>query len=397
VLARFFDASGIALSFFITISLWYPLIHKDADAPRTFMDHFPLMFILSICWFASSYWINLYKKDLLSYGRAVVNAITTLFLSATLTYFIGIFAYSRGVLLLSALLLLIYVCGWRITIHLLYRYRKVNLDHRSPLFTRRAAIVGDDIESQRIANVLKNSIESDFNLIGYLGRSIGNSKLICLGHNEDVSRIIKHHNINELIIPENYLSIKELISIIRNISGQNTTFKIVPSGSHLLIGKGVVENLSGITLVNLELPIFDKIHLIAKRFFDICFSFLLILLFLPLIIVISYSSGIKKKSIWCEDGKKIVLMQLKTSVNWIRELPYLFSILQGKLSFVGCEIVDINCDNPELLFKPGLTGLSQLRAAGTNNVRESDIDHFYLQNQSLVFDLEIIFKSILKV
>jgi len=67
------------------------------------------------------------------------------------------------------------------------------------------------------------------------------------------------------------------------------------------------------------------------------------------------------------------------------------------LSFVGCEIIDIGSHNPELLFKPGLTGLSQLRGRGPLDTTESNIEYFYLQNQSLVFDLEILFKSILKI
>ena len=64
---------------------------------------------------------------------------------------------------------------------------------------------------------------------------------------------------------------------------------------------------------------------------------------------------------------------------------------------MGCEIVDVTSNNPELLFKPGLTGLSQLRGMDAIDASESNIEHFYMQNQSLVFDLEILFKSILKV
>tara|TARA_B110000467_G_scaffold14473_1_gene12479 strand:+ start:4902 stop:6956 length:2055 start_codon:yes stop_codon:yes gene_type:complete len=397
IFARLLDVSSIAFSFFLSIALWYPLFYAESNAPRSFSGHFPLMLNIVICWFISSYLLELYKKDLLSYSRALISAILTLFLSATSTYFISVFAFSRGVLLLTILFLLLSTCSWRIAIHLLYRYRKVNLNHKSPLFTRRAAILGVDIESQRISNILKNSIEADFNLIGYIGRSIDTSNLTALGHEEDISSIVKHNNINELIIPESYLSIKELIILIRNITGHNTNFKIVPSGSHLLIGKGIVENLSGITLINLEFPIFDQLHLIFKRSFDIILSSLLILLFIPIFISLKYSTGIKKRIIWCEDGRELILSEFNVSLSWLRELPYLFSIFRGELTFVGCKIVDIVSDNPELLFKPGLTGLSQLRRMSTLDTNESNIEHFYLQNQSLVFDLEILFKSILKV
>ena len=397
IFARIFDASSIGLSFFIAISVWYPLFYSKSDISRTFMGHLPLILNVGICWYLSAFMLDLYRKDMLSYGRAIVSTTLTLFLSATATYFISIFAFSRGVLLLSALFLSIITCGWRIAIHLLYRYKKVNINHRSPLFTRRAAIMGVDSESQRISNILKYSVESDFNLIGYIGMSIDNNDLHCLGHEEDISNIIKHHNINELIVPESYLSIKALIEVIRKISGQNTTFKIVPSGSHILIGKGIVENLSGITLINLEFPVFDKMHLIFKRIFDVFFSSLLITLVLPLLIYLWLASGLKERKVWCEDGNKLTLKEFNTSVSWMRELPYLFSIMHGNLSFVGCEILDITSRNPELLFKPGLTGLSQLRECDVHDSTDSNIEHFYLQNQSLIFDLEILFKSILKV
>jgi lipopolysaccharide/colanic/teichoic acid biosynthesis glycosyltransferase len=218
-----------------------------------------------------------------------------------------------------------------------------------------------------------------------------------LGHEEDILSIITHHNINELIIPEKYLTIKDLISLIRNIRGHNTSFKIVPSGSHLLIGKGMIENLSGITLIDLEFPIFDKMHLISKRVFDIFFSFLMIIILSPLLILLKYTTGTKKRIIWSEDGKRLVLTEFDSRSPIVRELPYLLSILYGHLTFVGCEIIDIDSSNPELLFKPGLTGLSQIKGRGALKIGEPNIEHFYLQNQSLIFDLEILFKSILRV
>ena len=395
--ARILDILSIGISFFVSISIWYPLFYAQNETPRSFSGHMPLIINLIICWFVSSYWITLYKKDLLSYGRALITAILTLFLSSTATYFISVFAFSRGVLLLSVILLLIVTCSWRLGIHLLYRYRKVNLEHRSPLFTRRAAILGVDVESQRISNILKNSIESDFNLIGYIGQSLEDRNMNSLGHEEDILSIITHHNINELIIPEKYLTIKDLISLIRNIRGHNTSFKIVPSGSHLLIGKGMIENLSGITLIDLEFPIFDKMHLISKRVFDIFFSFLMIIILSPLLILLKYTTGTKKRIIWSEDGKRLVLTEFDSRSPIVRELPYLLSILYGHLTFVGCEIIDIDSSNPELLFKPGLTGLSQIKGRGALKIGEPNIEHFYLQNQSLIFDLEILFKSILRV
>ena len=71
--------------------------------------------------------------------------------------------------------------------------------------------------------------------------------------------------------------------------------------------------------------------------------------------------------------------------------------MNGDLSFVGNKIIDITSNNPNLLFKPGLTGLSQLKVHDFDVSSESNIEQFNLQNQSIIFDLEILFKSILRV
>ncbi len=52
--------------------------------------------------------------------------------------------------------------------HLLYRYRKVNMIVRTPLFCRRAVVVGTKDESIRIGNMLLYSPECNFNFVGYI-------------------------------------------------------------------------------------------------------------------------------------------------------------------------------------------------------------------------------------
>ena len=51
----------------------------------------------------------------------------------------------------------------------------------------------------------------------------------------------------------------------------------------MLIGKGVVENLSGVPLIDIELPLFEKLHKITKRIFDFILS--TVLIFLTLIVM----------------------------------------------------------------------------------------------------------------
>jgi hypothetical protein len=107
-------------------------------------------------------------------------------------------------------------------------------------------------------------------------------------------------------------------------------------------------------------------------------------------------SKIKKISINNVNKKKIEILQkeknvLKGIVNfWLIN----FYILTGKLTFVGAPITLKGDNNNNLIYKPGLTGLIQLNSdkqLDENEIKKYEI--FYLKNQNLWLDIEIIFRS----
>jgi exopolysaccharide production protein ExoY len=84
------------------------------------------------------------------------------------------------------------------------------------------------------------------------------------------------------------------------------------------------------------------------------------------------------------------------------ELPQLFNILRGEMSFVGPRpVVDDELEmygtavTHYLRARPGLTGLWQI--SGRNDVsyaKRVDFDRFYVENWSLVFDILIIIRTV---
>ena len=88
------------------------------------------------------------------------------------------------------------------------------------------------------------------------------------------------------------------------------------------------------------------------------------------------------------------------------ELPQLWSILKGDMSFVGPRPALFNQDDLIALrtkfgidkLLPGLTGWAQINGRDELPIPEKvKLDVEYMQNQSLFFDLKIIFLTILKV
>ncbi len=90
------------------------------------------------------------------------------------------------------------------------------------------------------------------------------------------------------------------------------------------------------------------------------------------------------------------------------ELPQLFNVLQGDMSFVGPRperphFVDLLSQevryyNVRHCVKPGLTGWAQLRYPYGASVRDAEekltFDLFYVKNQGLVFDLMILLQTV---
>ncbi len=171
-----------------------------------------------------------------------------------------------------------------------------------------------------------------------------------------------------------------------------------------------------------------------KRFFDVLFSFLLIVILSPILLVVYVLSLIilKGNPIFKQyrpgkNGKIFGLYKFRSMTNkkdkdgnllpdkdritgWgkflrkcsIDELPQLFNILKGDMSFIGPrprmveECVFLN-ENQQDRFnvRPGISGWAQVN--GRNNItfdKVVEFDKEYVEKQSLGLDIKIIFKTI---
>lgn len=88
------------------------------------------------------------------------------------------------------------------------------------------------------------------------------------------------------------------------------------------------------------------------------------------------------------------------------EIPQLWSILKGDMSFVGPrpalfnqdDLVKLRTDRGIEKLVPGLTGYAQINGRDEIPIPQKvDLDYYYLQNQSFVFDLKIILNTFIQV
>lgn len=184
-------------------------------------------------------------------------------------------------------------------------------------------------------------------------------------------------------------------------------------------------------------------YLKVKRILDLIFSIILIIILLPIMIIIAFSIKLTSKGPILfiqqrvgKDGKPFGILKFRTMVvgaekqgtgldsykgdkritkmgNFLRntsldELPQLFNILKGNMSFIGprppVTYHPYTYENyPEAAkkrfnVKPGVTGLAQVN--GRNELdwpSKFKFDERYIREKSLITDFKILTLTFLKV
>jgi O-antigen biosynthesis protein WbqP len=177
-----------------------------------------------------------------------------------------------------------------------------------------------------------------------------------------------------------------------------------------------------------------------KRFFDFFGSFFALIIFFPLILLIAllvkvssdgeiiyWSSRVGQNNIIFRMPKfrtmRMNTPQLATHLladsnqylipigSFLRkssldELPQLWSIFVGDMSFVGPRPAlfnqeDLISERTKLrvhLLKPGLTGWAQINGRDEISIQEKvELDFEYMERQSFLLDLKILFLTVFKV
>tara|TARA_Y100000389_G_scaffold36756_1_gene31236 strand:- start:1046 stop:1624 length:579 start_codon:yes stop_codon:yes gene_type:complete len=171
-----------------------------------------------------------------------------------------------------------------------------------------------------------------------------------------------------------------------------------------------------------------------KRFFDIIFSFLLILFLSPIMILIFVSVWIfigfpiftqkrpgldnkifimyKFRSLYDSNGKTSESKRQNKLGNFLRktgldELPQLYNVLKNDMSLIGprpllSEYLKkySNYEKQRHMVKPGITGLAQINPeiSGMKSwVKSIKFDIHYAKNVSFKLDVKIIFHTIILI
>ncbi|OGU80195.1 MAG: glycosyl transferase [Ignavibacteria bacterium RBG_16_35_7] len=317
--------------------------------------------------------IGVYRKNSFSVLRNTGAIVISFFIISSLTFFFKQFAYSRAVVIITYIFLLVSLAAWRIILKLFF---KVGLEIASS--SKRTLIVGTNKTAINIADKLQKKFIDDHiiqGLIGYSHKDIGNAVAgyEIVGSLDNINKLIMDKKINEVIFSPDELSYNQMMSIVSKNKSAGVDFKLIGSNLDFLVGKASVSVLDDIPLIDINLNISSFVSRFIKLLMDLTLGLFALIFIYPLIYLISRAD--RKQS----DFRKFIL-----------GIPSIFS---GRVSLVGPK--HQADDSKIFLGKKGLTGLWYLENDSANSGEKLDL--IYARNQNIWLDLEILGKTFNKM
>ncbi len=312
-------------------------------------------------------------------------------------------------------------------------------------------IVGsDEVALQTYKAIVERNPNAGNHVIGYIKMEESDSdalasELPCVGLIKDLAAIVKEQNIKELVIAIQNGKRKHIESIITTIMDFDVNLQIIPQMQDLLMGTVKVSSVLYEPLISITpdyLPEWQK-HM--KRFFDIFFSVVAIILLSPVYIFLTI--GVKASSkgpvFYKQEriglhGKPFNIIKFRSMIQnaeqstpqlsstndpritkfgkfmrktRLDETPQFFNVLFGDMSLVGPrperqyyidQIVE-KAPYYKLLYRirPGITSWGEVKFGYAENVDEMVTrlrwDILYIENMSLQLDLKILIYTVLIV
>lgn len=269
--------------------------------------------------------------------------------------------------------------------------------------------------------------------------------LPCLGHLDQLSQIIKEHEIEDVIIAIETSEHQRLRDILNELFdfGDKIFIKIIPDMYDIMLGNVRMSEVYGAVLIQIKQELMPKWERLLKRLMDIGVSVLVLVLLSPVFVFVMLrvrlsSPGpiffrqeriglngrpfqlIKFRSMYVdaeEQGPQLSKEGDPRCTPWgslmrkwrLDELPNCWNVLRGDMSLVGPRperrffIDQIMEKAPHyrhlLKVRPGITSWGQVKYGYASNVDEMiqrlKYDILYIENMSLALDLKIIFYTML--
>lgn len=265
-----------------------------------------------------------------------------------------------------------------------------------------------------------------------------------IGKINDLMTILPENKLDEIAITlglDEYYRLEYIVAMCEK-SGVHTKF--IPDYNNIIPTKPYTEDVQGLPVINIRhVPLTNPFNRFVKRSVDIFGAIVAIILFSPVMLVVSAiikitdpgplifkqeRIGLKNKPFYMYKFRSMVVQkEAEEEKGWttkddprvtpigkfirrtsIDELPQFFNVLKGDMSLVGPRperpqfVEKFKEEIPRYMIKhqvrPGITGWAQVNGYRGDTSIKKRIEHdlYYIENWTIGFDFKIIFLTFFK-
>lgn len=417
------------------------------DAVASFLRYDPYLLksiAVGMAYVTTFYYFDLYTSDLFRPGRLLFikllkASIITLVALFALFFVFPAFKAWRGILLIDSIIVPLAIMAWR---GIIAKLPKTELPNE------RVLIIGSGDLAKKIGTQIYHEPAYGFNLVGFIdddpakfGISIVNPGII--GGYGDITKLTEEAGINRIIVALADRRAKLPMATLLDCKLRGIIIEEGETFNEKLIGKIPVDHLKPSWMVFSDGFKSLRSRKTIKRIFDVCMAVCCLIVSSPVMLLTaalikleSRGPVLFRQTRVGENGKHFDIFKFrsmradaeqKTGPVWagtndnrvtkvgkiirvlrIDELPQIFNVLRGDMSFVGPRperpffVTQLREVIPyyelRTVVKPGITGWAQIKypygASVEDSLEKLQYDIFYIKNMSPLLDIMIFFWTI---
>ncbi len=351
--------------------------------------------------------------------------------------------FSRIMLFLLSLFGMILAILERALVVLVLRFMRVN-NHN----LKHMLIIGDNELAFAFARKIKSRTYLGYNIAGFLGRKEHLGKTFegikFIGTFNDLSNVLKTHKFDRVVIAIPLKYYYHLNEIVDACEEEGIKAEIIPDYYKYLPARPSVDMLDDLPIINIRyVPLDDAFNKFKKIIEDYFVAIVAIIITSPIMLITAIAIKIEspgpiifKQERIGYNGKPFMMYKFRSmkvqdeseeKSQWtteddprktrvgsfirkmsIDELPQFFNVLKREMSVVGPRperpyfVEKFKKEIPKYMVKhqvrPGLTGLAQVNGyrGNTSIKKRIEYDIRYVENWSLVLDIQIMFRTVFR-
>ena len=389
----------------------------------------------------TSYRVRSYLEE--AYDVVLASSLSVIMIAVT-SFFYREYSLSRVVMAYFWILSSVGLTSTRLSLRSILRSlrsRGLNLRH--------ALIIGAGPLGRSLARKMVDLPHLGLSVVGFVDNGVEVGAEVIdgiklLGKREELDRILDEHPVDQVYLALPREDHRYAEEALMSLSARMIDVMIVPDYLEFAILRSNVEDFDGTPIIDLAVKPLWGPKAILKRGFDIIFSLAGLVVLTPLFLAVAFLVKITspgpvfyRQERIGYDGRRFQIIKFRSmavdpegrdDVRWtvqddprrtpvgrlirrlsIDELPQLWNILKGDMSFVGPRpeqsfFVDKFSDEfPRYMWrhrvKAGLTGWAQVNGLrGDTSIEErTEYDLFYVRNWSFWLDIKIMAMTIMRV